>query len=152
MLFRSVVSGRYISVDANSDPYQIHVQGFTMDASLRVMPIEGLQFDIGALNFIDMNSPFVPLTLAGGVAFAIMPALSIGADVLADMTTFDKPQLLIGGGVEYPRRQHCRCAWATASMARARRTSSAPASATPISASASTSACAKRSRAATTRA
>jgi hypothetical protein len=95
------ISGRYIEVSADNDPYQIDVQGFTMDASLRVMPVEGLQFDVGVLNFIDMNSPFVPLTIAGGVAFAIMPALSIGADVLADMTTFDKAQLLLGGGIEY---------------------------------------------------
>jgi hypothetical protein len=95
------VSGRYISLSANSDPYQIDVQGFTMDASLRVMPLEGLQFDLGVLNFIPMDSPFVPLTMAGGVAFAIMPALSIGADVLADMSTFDKAQLLLGGGIEY---------------------------------------------------
>ena len=28
-------------------------QGFTMDASLRITPVEGLQIDIGALNFID---------------------------------------------------------------------------------------------------
>lgn len=95
------VSGRYISLSAKSDPYQIDVQGFTMDASLRVMPLPGLQFDIGVLNFIPIDSPFVPLTIAGGVALAIMPALSIGADVLADMNTFDKPQLLLGGGIEY---------------------------------------------------
>jgi hypothetical protein len=95
------IAGRYISLSANSDPYQIDVQGFTMDASLRVMPVQGLQVDVGVLNFIPMDSPFVPLTLAGGVALAIMPALSIGADVLADTSTFDKTQLIIGGGVEY---------------------------------------------------
>jgi hypothetical protein len=95
------VAGRYIDISADSDPYQIDVRGFTMDASLRITPIEGLQIDVGALNFIDLNSPFVPVTLGGGVAFAIMPQLSVGADVLADMTTLNNPALRIGGGVEY---------------------------------------------------
>lgn len=92
------VGGRFISLSQGD---QKLVRGFTMDASLRAMPVSGLQIDVGALNFIDVGSPYVPVILAAGVAVALMPSLSIGADVLTDMTSFSKPQPILGGGVEY---------------------------------------------------
>ena len=77
------------------------VQGFTMDASLRIVPADGLQIDIAALNFIDRDSPFVPVMLTGSFAFAVASVLSLGFDVLADMSSFDDPAVTVGGGIEY---------------------------------------------------
>jgi hypothetical protein len=91
--------GRYVNISSDNPP--IDVSGFTMDASLRVAPTEGLQFDIGAMNFIDRDNPYLPFMLRGSVAVGVAQALSIGADVLSDMTSFDKPQLILGGGIEY---------------------------------------------------
>jgi hypothetical protein len=92
------VGARYISLTQ----YDMKLaRGFTMDASLRVTPVTGVQIDLGALNFIDVNSPYVPVTLTGGVAVSAMSALSIGADVLTNMSSFASPQIIVGGGAEY---------------------------------------------------
>lgn len=93
------LSGRYINIESDDPP--IDVNAFTMDASLRVTPTDGLQFDIGALNFIDVSDPYVPIILRAGVAIGIASSFSIGADVLADMSSYDDPQLILGGGAEY---------------------------------------------------
>jgi hypothetical protein len=92
------LGGRYISLTQ----YDMKLaRGFTMDTSIRLVPVSGLQIDLGALNFIDVNSPYVPVTLTGGAALAVIPSLSVGADVLANMSSFAHPQLIIGGGAEY---------------------------------------------------
>jgi hypothetical protein len=97
------VGGRYISLSTEDDRGSDAklAQGFTMDASLRIIPVSGLQIDLAALNIIDLDSPFVPVTLSASVAIAAAQSLSLGMDVLADMTTFDGPYLTLGGGVEY---------------------------------------------------
>ena len=103
------VGARYIDLsteedddgDGQEDSDLELVQGFTMDASLRIVPVEGVQVDIAALNFLDRDSPFVPVMLTGGLAFAVASAFSLGIDVLTDMSSFDDPQVTIGGGAEY---------------------------------------------------
>jgi hypothetical protein len=100
------VGGRFIDLTRNftdgDDTVEVEVaHGFTMDASLRIIPTPGVQLDIAALNFIDRNSPYVPTTLSGGLAIAVGDALSAGADVIADMTSFDKPGITLGLGGEY---------------------------------------------------
>jgi hypothetical protein len=92
------VGARYISL---SQAGAKAARGFTMDASLRLTPIGPLQIDIGALNFIDVNSPYVPVTLTSAVAVSVLPSLSLGADVLADMSSFSSPQFTVGGGGEF---------------------------------------------------
>jgi hypothetical protein len=100
------VGARYIDLtsDISDGDETIEVKlarGFTMDASLRVIPTPGVQIDIGTLNFIDRSSPYVPTTLTGSLALAIGDAISAGADVLADMTSFEKPGITLGLGGEY---------------------------------------------------
>jgi hypothetical protein len=103
------LGGRYISVSQEEpDPEEddelrdVEVaQGFTLDASLRVIPTEGLQIDIAALNFVDLKESEVPVTIATGMAFAVGDAFSLGADVLIDVSTFDNPSLTVGGGLEF---------------------------------------------------
>jgi hypothetical protein len=96
-MFAIGVAGRYLSLTQQGGRL---ARGFTMDASLRIAPISALQIDIGALNFIDRNSPYVPVTLTTSVALALMPQLSVGVDALTDMSSFANPQLTLGGGVE----------------------------------------------------
>jgi hypothetical protein len=100
------VGGRYISLTSDipdgDDTLTVKLaRGFTMDASLRVVPTPGVQLDVAALNFIDRSSPYVPTMLTGGLAIAIGEGMSAGADVLADMTSFDKPGITLGLGGEY---------------------------------------------------
>jgi hypothetical protein len=97
------VLGRYIDVSTETEDRDDEelVQGFTMDASVRVMPVEGLQIDIAALNFIDRDSPYVPVMITGALAIAAAEALSLGVDVLTDVSSFDNPQVTVGGGIEY---------------------------------------------------
>lgn len=100
------VSGRYISLSTDipegDDIVSVKLaRGFTMDASLRVTPTPGVQLDIGALNFIDRNSPYVPTMLTGGLAVAIGQDVMTGVDVVADMTSFKDPGMTLGLGGEY---------------------------------------------------
>jgi hypothetical protein len=103
------LAGRYISVsqeqpneEEDGELHDVQIaQGFTLDASLRVIPTEGLQIDIAALNFVDLKESEVPVTIASGMAFAVGDSFSLGADVLVDVSSFDNPALTIGGGVEF---------------------------------------------------
>lgn len=101
------IAGRYIDLshdapNAAGDLRSVEdAQGFTMDASLRVIPTAGFQIDLGALNFIDLDSAYVPTTLTAGFAVGLGSALSLGVDMLTDMSTFKNPTFAVGGGIEY---------------------------------------------------
>jgi len=95
--------GRYISLsrdDADGEAHEL-AEGFTMDASLRIAPTQSVHIDLAALNFIDLDSPYVPVTVSGGLAFSLGEALSLGGDVLADMSSFEEPKLTLGAAAEY---------------------------------------------------
>ncbi|MGD8861391.1 MAG: hypothetical protein PVI30_15385 [Myxococcales bacterium] len=99
--------GRYVDitaegVNANGDPVNVDLaQGLTMDAGIRIIPTDGLQLDLAAQNFIDLDSAYAPTVLSGSLAFAMADSFSLGADLLADMTSFDTPALTLGGGLEF---------------------------------------------------
>jgi hypothetical protein len=95
------VAGRYIDLSTHREPSQTLAEGFTMDASMRVTPTNGLQIDLAALNFIDLESAYVPLLLNAGFAFAVASVVSVGVDLLTDMSTFENPEFSLGGGIEY---------------------------------------------------
>jgi hypothetical protein len=103
------VGARYVDIsteadadgDGEIDEDEELVQGFTMDASLRIVPVSSLQIDIAAQNFIDLDSSFAPVMVNAGLALAVASALSLGMDVLTDMSSFDNPEITIGGGIEY---------------------------------------------------
>jgi hypothetical protein len=100
------LAGRYITLSTEqtvgdeTESYTL-AQGFTLDASLRVIPTEGLQIDIAALNFVDLEHAEVPVTIASGLAFSVAENFSLGADLLVDLSTFDDPALIVGGGLEF---------------------------------------------------
>ena len=101
------LGGRYILlsqefVDEDGERYSSDLaKGITMDGSIRIAPGSGLQIDLAALNFIDRDSPYVPVTLVAAVAFAVDESLAMGVDLLTDVSTFDKPQFIVGGGGEF---------------------------------------------------
>lgn len=99
------LAGRYISLSTeetigDETESRTLVQGFTLDASLRVMPAQGLQIDLAVLNFVDLEDAEAPVTLAGGLAFAVAESFSLGGDVLVDLSSFDDPALTLGAGLE----------------------------------------------------
>jgi hypothetical protein len=100
------LAGRYITLTTQEtvgDETETNTlaQGFTLDASLRVMPTDGLQIDVAALNFVDLEDAEVPVTIVTSMAFAVIDTFSLGADVLVDLSTFDKAALTVGGGIEF---------------------------------------------------
>lgn len=102
------LAGRYLNVSREGDPDgdgeldDVDVaEGLTLDASIRVMPTEGLQIDFAALNFVNLEEAEVPLTLAAGLAFAVADMLSLGGDFLVDLSTYDEAAFIAGGGFEF---------------------------------------------------
>jgi len=101
------VAGRYLTVseeriDSSGDPIDSEIaEGLTLDASLRVVPTEGLQLDVGALNFVDLGEAEVPVTISTALAFAVGDLLSVGGDLLIDLSTFDDAAFIVGGGLEF---------------------------------------------------
>jgi hypothetical protein len=99
------VAGRYVRLrsrteNENGDRVGPGVKAFTLDAGLRVTPVAGLHIALVGSNLIPTDSSLAPMLLGGGVSYSYETLFSIGADVLVDMTSFDGPELLIGGGAE----------------------------------------------------
>lgn len=101
------LSGRYINADRKGDaaaalPEALRsVSGFTLDATLRVMPVPIFMLYGGGYNLIDLDSVFAPLTIGGGAGVALGNIAVLGADVLVDMTSYDKAAVTFGGGLEF---------------------------------------------------
>jgi opacity protein-like surface antigen len=100
------VTGRYMSV-SDDTPVADGVarsarlaKGFTMDAALRVAPIPEVQLNIASYNFINLESAYAPVLVGGGGSFALGEIALIGADLITDLTSWNKPDFTIGGGAE----------------------------------------------------
>lgn len=99
------VSGRYVNLSAdkkNADGDRIgpRARGFTVDAAVRITL--GDRFHIAALgyNLVDRNSELVPMLVGGSLGLNLTDYLSIGADLLTDLTTFEDVEFIAGGGIE----------------------------------------------------
>lgn len=90
------------SLDWNPED-QTLAKGLNLDASIRITPARGLYISALAYNvvFDSHDSPYIPVVVGGSVALNLDKHLSLGADTLVDVTSFDKPQLLLGAGIEY---------------------------------------------------
>jgi len=75
-------------------------KGFTMDASFRLMPTKGLHLAVLSYNFIDLESQYVPVMAGGSVGLEFAPGMMANVDVLTDVSTYEDPQILTGGGIE----------------------------------------------------
>lgn len=78
-------------------------KGLNLDASLRIMPANNLQFALLAYNVVydKRDSPYVPVMVGGSFSFNIDKYATLGLDGLADVTSFDGVQFLVGAGGEY---------------------------------------------------
>lgn len=101
------LSGRYLDLtreeQLDGDESRTHelAKGFTMDASFRLTPAQGLHLAILSYNFIDLGTPYAPVQVGGALGFEAGQGLTIGIDMLTDVSTFESPELLAGGGLEY---------------------------------------------------
>jgi hypothetical protein len=65
------------------------VDGFTMDASIRIQPSPVFQLAALATNFLDRGSAYAPVLLGGAAALSVAGIANIGADLLFDISSFD---------------------------------------------------------------
>lgn len=86
---------------ATNDRLNARVDGFTLDAAIRLTLFKALHIAALGNNLVNRHSPLVPQQVGGSVALSIGSALNIGGDLLADLSTFDKVSFLTGGGLEY---------------------------------------------------
>jgi opacity protein-like surface antigen len=75
-------------------------RGFTMDASLRIAPVQILQLYVAGYNFIDRNSAYAPISLGTGAAVTLGDFGVIGADCLFDFSSYSTTGVTAGGGIE----------------------------------------------------
>lgn len=102
------VSGRYLSVTApgalraadNVDP-DPSVKGITLDAALGIHPSEGIHLSVLGYNLINRHSAYAPVMAGGSIGINAGESLTLGGDVIADFTSFNRTTFLAGGGIEY---------------------------------------------------
>lgn len=104
------VSGRYLNITApaslratgadNVDPDPSE-RGLTLDVALGIHPAEGVHLSVLGYNLINRHSAYAPVMAGGSVGFNVGESLTLGGDVIADLTTFDRTTFLVGGGMEY---------------------------------------------------
>ncbi len=98
------LAGRYVAINRTTQDDEDEeelVSGFTMDASIRVTPVDGFHIAGYAQNLIALDSALAPVIVGGGMSLQIGDSLVMGGDVLADLTTFEHAALTVGGGAEY---------------------------------------------------
>lgn len=110
------VSGRYMSFwregQPEGDTRGPFAEGVTMDAAIRVMPVEGLHIAALGYNLIDHGTSLVPRLVGGSASYTIERMVTIAFDGLADLSTFCqdgpcatapgdlRPEAVFGGAVE----------------------------------------------------
>lgn len=102
------LSGRYIAVgtevpkdEGEGFRDQKLAKGITLDASIQIKAGEMVYLAVGAYNFINMNSPLVPVMAGASIGIAPMQGMAIGLDTLIDFSTFGKPFPNFGAGIEF---------------------------------------------------
>lgn len=73
----------------------------TMDASITITPLPWLKIAGLGYNLIRTNSALAPQIAGGSVSLTPIESFTLGGDVLVDVSTFDKSELIAGGGVSY---------------------------------------------------
>lgn len=73
----------------------------TMDASITITPLPWLKIAGLGYNLIRTNSALAPQIAGGSVSLTPIQSFTLGGDVLVDVSTFDKSELIAGGGVSY---------------------------------------------------
>ena len=85
----------------NGQPLGPRFKGITMDAAARASPVPWLHIAALGYNLIRTGSDHAPQTVGGSLSLKFGGEFEVGTDLLADLTTFDKPELMAGAGFEY---------------------------------------------------
>lgn len=75
--------------------------GITLDASITITPIPWLKVAGLGYNLVKTHSTLAPQMAGGSVNLAPVDSLSFGGDLLVDLSTFQKNELLLGGGAQF---------------------------------------------------
>lgn len=100
-------AARYVNLVAQGDDFASLddgdrvAKGFTVDASLGIQPFGGLKLALLGHNLVDRDSVLLPTLVGGSAGLSLGGSLSLGADLLVDMTTFEDSEVLVGGGLEF---------------------------------------------------
>jgi hypothetical protein len=100
------VSARFLKLraDRQGDTTGIseyNVRAFTMDASIRLRPVEALSIVALGYNLVDTDSPLAPRQVGGGLGLHLGDEFVIAGDALVDLDTFEEPTVITGGGIEW---------------------------------------------------
>lgn len=85
-------------LEDNVDP---RLRRVTLEAAARVTLFKILDLSVTGANLVRTESPLAPQRINGSAAFRFGSGLSLGGDVLADLSTLDSAAFLAGGGIEY---------------------------------------------------
>lgn len=75
--------------------------GITLDASITITPIPWVKVAGLGYNLIRTYSVLAPQMAGGSVVLTPVEEFTIGGDVLVDFTTFERNELIAGGGLTY---------------------------------------------------
>lgn len=75
--------------------------GITLDASMTVTPIPWLKVSGLGYNLIKTYSVLAPQMAGGSISLTPVESFTMGGDVLVDFTSFEKNQIIAGGGLSY---------------------------------------------------
>ena len=75
--------------------------GITLDASVTITPIPWLKVAGLGYNLIKTHSTLAPQMAGGSANLAPIESLSFGGDILVDLSTFEKNELLAGAGFQF---------------------------------------------------
>lgn len=87
--------------DSRGQPLGPGFSGITVDVALRISPIEWLEIAGLGYNLVKTDSPLAPQEVGGSIAIKPFDSFEIGSDLLVDLTSFAKSELLIGVGLQY---------------------------------------------------
>jgi hypothetical protein len=75
--------------------------GITLDASITITPIRWLRVSGLGYNLIKTYSALAPQMAGGSVSLTPVASFTLGGDLLVDLSTFEKSELIAGGGLSY---------------------------------------------------
>lgn len=95
----NVVGG--VTDDGTATEPDPSAEGVTLDAAIGIHPSEGIHLSLLGYNLINQHAAYAPVMAGGSLGFNVGEALTLGGDVIADFTTFNRTTVTVGGGVEY---------------------------------------------------
>ncbi|MGB5811528.1 MAG: hypothetical protein WBG86_13405 [Polyangiales bacterium] len=93
--------GRFDSKTFDGERIGPSFNGITVDASLTITPLPFIKIAGLGYNLVKTDSPLAPQMAGGSVSIVPIESFTAGFDLLADLSTFEKTELLLGGGAQF---------------------------------------------------